>query len=104
MNTKEISLIKVKWRTAKNLFFVFLLVTPLKHLNNWGVDKWELPQVNFAYLNIISASLQPNPCSHLAGYSTHIYTHTNANANSLAAVTWSREPDIARMPVHMQAL
>ncbi len=29
-----------------------------------------------------------------------MYTHTNANANSLAAARWSHTPGRARMPVH----
>ena len=39
-------------------FLRLLLVTPLEQ---WGVDKWDIAQVTFACLNIISANFQPNP-------------------------------------------
>ena len=41
-------------------------------LEQWGVEKWDIADVTFAYLNITSAIFQPNPCNHLAGYRAHI--------------------------------
>ena len=37
------------------------------------MDKWDIDQVTFFYLNIISDNFLPNPGSHLAGYSVYIY-------------------------------
>ena len=42
--------------------FLMLILAPL--LEQRGVDKWVLGQVNSPYLMIISANFQPNPFSH----------------------------------------
>ena len=47
---------------VEEAFFGLLSVTPFEQ---WGVDKWDMAEVTFAYLNIISANFQPNPYSHL---------------------------------------
>ena len=40
---------------SKSHFFKLLSVTTLEQ---WGLDKWDIAEVTFAYLNIISANFQ----------------------------------------------
>ena len=49
--------------------FLFLPVTKLKQC---GIDKWDIVEVIFTYLNITSANFQPDSYSHFAGSHTYI--------------------------------
>ena len=50
-------------------FFWLLSVTTLEQ---WGLDKWDIAEVTFTYLNIISANFQPDPYGHFTVYCIHI--------------------------------
>ena len=55
--------------------FGLLLVTPLEQ---WVVNKWDIAEVTFAYLNIISANFQPNPLA-IWQVIIHKYIHTTSS-------------------------
>ena len=42
-----------KMANVEEPFLGLLLVTPLEQ---WGVEKWDIAQVTFSYLNVISAN------------------------------------------------
>ena len=68
-------------------FFGLLLVPPLEQ---WGVDKWDIAEVTFAYLNIISANFQLNHYSHLVGYPTYIYIRIYKYINITSSISIRR--------------
>ena len=64
---------EIKWWMGKSLFWLLSVTT----LEQWGLDKWDIAEVTFVYLNITSANFQPDPYSHFAIYCTHINKYIN---------------------------
>ena len=55
-------------------------------LEQWGLDKGDIAEVTFTYLNTISANFQQDPYSCFAGYLTHTHIYKYINTTSYISI------------------